>query len=216
MKEGLVTVDIIINDKEILSRNLIRFRKVAKLTQAELAEKLNYSDKAISKWERGDGIPDVMVLRQLSDIYNISLDDFFKQETTLHPTNIRKNLHPINKTFISTLSIIFVWFLATCIFTLLKLLPVEISQAWLCFVYAIPCSLIVALIFSSMWAKLWCSATITSFLSWSLGLAFYLTFTIENIWLIFILLIPFQVLIILWYLNRGFKFFKLKNKHKKS
>ena len=63
--------------KEIIANNLVKFRKNAKLTQLELAEKLKYSDKNISKWERGDAVADVVVLKQLADLYSIKVDDFF-------------------------------------------------------------------------------------------------------------------------------------------
>ena len=54
--------------KDIIAHNLVAYRKAAGLTQAEIADKLNYSDKAVSKWERGEGMPDVAVLKTLADI----------------------------------------------------------------------------------------------------------------------------------------------------
>ena len=68
------------NFKEIVANNLILYRKERKLTQAELAEKLNYSDKSISKWERGDALPDLEIMKRLADIYGIKVDDFFAQK----------------------------------------------------------------------------------------------------------------------------------------
>ena len=50
----------------IVSKNLSDLRKRNGLTQAELAEKLNYSDKAVSKWEKGESLPGVEVLYKLS------------------------------------------------------------------------------------------------------------------------------------------------------
>ena len=60
--------------KLIIANNIAKFRKEAKLTQAELAEKLNYSDKAISKWERGESLPDVIILNQIAQVFGITLD----------------------------------------------------------------------------------------------------------------------------------------------
>ena len=60
--------------RQIIAENLIELRKVNKLTQLELAEKLNYSDKAISKWERGESLPDVEILCQIAELYGVSLD----------------------------------------------------------------------------------------------------------------------------------------------
>ena len=61
--------------KEIIAKNLTELRTCAHLTQLQLAEMLNYSDKAVSKWERGEAVPDIRVLKKLADIYNITVDD---------------------------------------------------------------------------------------------------------------------------------------------
>ena len=66
--------------EQIIAENLIYYRKAAGLTQLEIAEKFNYSDKSISKWERAEGLPDVLVLKALADFYGIKVDDFFKEE----------------------------------------------------------------------------------------------------------------------------------------
>ena len=60
--------------KLITASNIIRLRNDAGLTQAELGTKLNYSDKTISKWERGEAIPDAYVLLQLSEIFSVDVD----------------------------------------------------------------------------------------------------------------------------------------------
>ena len=65
---------------EILAENLTYYRKAAGFTQLEIAEKFNYSDKSISKWERGEGVPDVFVLKALADLYGLTIDDFFNEE----------------------------------------------------------------------------------------------------------------------------------------
>ena len=60
--------------REIVSENLTELRKEKKLTQLELAEKINYSDKAVSKWENGDTLPDIETLQKLCDFYGVTLD----------------------------------------------------------------------------------------------------------------------------------------------
>ena len=60
--------------KLISASNIIKLRTEAGLTQAELGEKLNYSDKTISKWERGEAIPDAYVLTQMAEIFGVSVD----------------------------------------------------------------------------------------------------------------------------------------------
>ena len=63
--------------KQTIASNLSGYRKKAGLTQQQLADKLNYSDKAVSKWERAEAIPDVIVLKSIADIYGVKVDDFF-------------------------------------------------------------------------------------------------------------------------------------------
>ena len=60
--------------KSIIANNIIELRKSKKWTQIELAEKLNYSDKAISKWERAESLPDVTVLQQIAALFSVSVD----------------------------------------------------------------------------------------------------------------------------------------------
>lgn len=62
--------------KQIAAANLVRLRKAHQLTQVQLAEQLHYSDKAVSKWERGESLPDLAVMKQLADFYGIRIDDF--------------------------------------------------------------------------------------------------------------------------------------------
>ena len=69
--------------KDVIAKNLTELRTHARLTQLQLAEMLNYSDKAVSKWERGDAIPDIRVLVRISEIYGVSLDDIVKDGSVL-------------------------------------------------------------------------------------------------------------------------------------
>lgn len=64
--------------KAVIAKNITELRKENKLTQLELAEKLNYSDKSVSKWERGESIPDVIVLKELADLFGVSVDYMLK------------------------------------------------------------------------------------------------------------------------------------------
>jgi len=65
--------------KDNLAINLTKYRKAYGLTQAELAEKLNYSDKAVSKWERGESVPDLYVLKQIADFYSVKIDTLISE-----------------------------------------------------------------------------------------------------------------------------------------
>ena len=62
-------------DKEQFGKFLANLRKEKGFTQKELAEKLFVSDKTISKWECGNGMPDIAVLVPLSELLNISVTE---------------------------------------------------------------------------------------------------------------------------------------------
>ena len=74
------------NDEKLkhqLGANIVSYRKRIGLTQAGLAEKLNYSDKAVSKWERGESFPDVLTLVQLADLFGITVNDLLLDPNAL-------------------------------------------------------------------------------------------------------------------------------------
>lgn len=62
-----------------IAENLQLYRRLHGLTQAGLAEALNYSDKSVSKWERGEAAPDIGVLYQLSEIYDVTVSELIGQ-----------------------------------------------------------------------------------------------------------------------------------------
>ena len=76
--------------EQIVAANLAELRRARGLTQAELAEKINYSDKSVSKWERGDGLPDLKVLTQLAALYGVSLDTFVTENAAQEIEQVQK------------------------------------------------------------------------------------------------------------------------------
>ena len=117
-----------IDVKLIISKNIIKYRKKMGLTQLELAEKLNYSDKTLSKWERGESMPDIVTLKQLADIFMISVDVLISTEDTIIsfvPVKERKKISKRNIISISLLSAGIVWFIATIAFVILNILLVQ-------------------------------------------------------------------------------------------
>src|SRR5574344_886564 len=132
-------------------KNLSELRKKRGLTQAELAEQLNYSDKAISKWEHGDAMPSIENLIVICKFYNITLD----QLTTEGIENIKvvdeDKQNKNNKIIITALSFFTVWTLATIIYVAIIIL--YSTYYWNAFVWAIPASLIDLIVFNSIWGK---------------------------------------------------------------
>lgn len=183
--------------KQLIAKNLIHFRTMFGMTQMELAEKLNYSDKSISKWERGLAIPDVLVLKKLADLYGIKVDDFFVESEHIEKIEIGQASKVGKRTLISMLSVGLVWLVATLVFVVFLWLNVD--RAWLCMIIAIPVSAIVMIVFSCLWGKTWITAILVSVLVWTIALSAHLVFYWTNAKLLYFLCIPLQVLIIMWF-----------------
>lgn len=190
--------------RNIIAKNLVKFRKQANLTQQELAERINYSDKAVSKWERADGIPDVLVLKTLADIYGITVNDFLTEhEDTPLVKPRRKNLIA-KRWLIALLSAALVYFIATVITVLWLLIDNTVPVAKYAYIAAIPVSMIVLLVFSCVWGRLWQTGITVSALIWSLCVLIHIVLAAPNAALIYIIGAAFQLLVILWFLLRFF------------
>ncbi len=182
--------------KSIIAKNLISFRTSARLTQAELAEKINYSDKSISKWEHGLAVPDVLVLKQLADLYGIKVDDFFVINEK--SKNVELSVQTAgSKVMVALLSVGLAWLLATLAFVVLLWLHIE--RSWLSFIVAIPASAIVLIVFSCLWGKNWQTEIFVSILIWSTALCGFLIFYNTRAELLFVLCAPLQILTFMWF-----------------
>ena len=183
--------------RTVLAEKLTAYRKRAGLTQAELAEKLNYSDKSISKWERGDGMPDLLVLCRLADLYDVPLDAFLREGALVRSQAEQKSRHII----ITLISIGLVFFVAAIGFFVCYLAHVQVR--WLAFIYAVPVSMILLVVFSHMWSRLLFQALSVSGLVWTLCGAVCISFVaiagMYHVAMLFLCAAVFQVLIILWY-----------------
>lgn len=185
--------------KYIIADNLINLRKANKLTQLELAQKLNYSDKAISKWERGDSMPDIFLFKELAEMYGVSVDYLMTEHSDEETLKYKKkDIKLNNKLIITLLSCLVVWICATIIYVNLNI--VQNINYWMVWLWAIPVSAIVLLVFSSIWAHRIHVLTCISILVWSLLACSYVQLVIFgiNIWTIFLLGVPIQIAILLW------------------
>lgn len=187
--------------KNIIAKNLIYYRTQAKMTQYEIAQKLNYSDKSISKWERGAGIPDIIILKQLADLYGVKVDDFLNEnEFSKVQTKQEKSSKKLGTIFVTLLSVGLVWFLACIVFV--ALLWLKIPKSWLAFITAIPVSFLVLIVLTRIWYKLYVSGIFVSTFIWSLALTIYLFTMNTHSYYLFIICIPLQILVVLWYILR--------------
>ena len=184
--------------KQIIAHNIIKLRKEKNLTQIEFAQKLNYSDKAISKWERAESLPDVIVLKQISDIFGISVDYLLKEHSENEKLVLVKNKKnsKINKVSLTLLATCPIWIIATIIFTFILIFTNK--YVWLVFFISVPLTVLLFLIFNSIWGNRRNNYFIVSIFVWSILSCLYLCLFKFNVWQIFILGIPAQIAIILW------------------
>lgn len=187
--------------RRILAENIAELRKSNNLTQAEFAERLNYSDKAVSKWERGDSLPDVIVLKTLADMYGVGLDDLLCENGVHYvvaPDDRLRDEQRTQKILITALWVTMVWIVAAVVF-----LYSQYSRGnmfWMAFVWAVPISFLVALVFVRRWGDEHIksvSCVLSSGFVWSTLISCYFQFMSYNIWMIFFIGIPVQVALIL-------------------
>lgn len=186
------------NLKQTIANNLIYLRKKNNFTQLELAEKLEYSDKSISKWEHAETLPDIEVLSKLASLYNVTLDYLVSNKTNEEREKLftKKNQNKQNKIIITLLAISFIWLLATIIFVYSSI--TDTSKFWQIYLWAVPASCIVLMYFNKIWGKRIFSFYIMSVLIWSLLTCFYIQFLKYNMFPLFLIGIPIQIAIILW------------------
>lgn len=191
------------NLRRIIKNNLIKYRKAAGLTQVQLAEKLGYSDKSVSKWEREEGVPDIYILKEIADLYGITVNDLISenQNKEKQKGKIRTILSGRNKTLISLLAAFGVWAIAVIVYVIFDLVaPNTMEKMDNIYIYAIPISCIILLIFNSIWGKKIFNLFLISSLIWTFTLSFYVSLPIENVSELFIIPIPLQILTILAFL----------------
>ena len=185
--------------KSIIAENIVNLRKENGLTQAQLAESLNYSDKAVSKWERGESLPDVSVLKEVAGIFNVSVDYLLEsdhqKETVKKAAVNRKKFR--QRALITAMSVMLVFLVASVVFFILDTVT-SLSSHWLAFVFAVPVSLLVWLIFNSIWFNPRRNYFIISTLLWSTLGSLFITFFSLRLWLLFIVGVPAQIIIFLW------------------
>ncbi len=187
---------------EIIGKNLAQLRKEKGLTQREVAVKLDFSDKSVSKWESGESMPSIDVLYKLGQLYEVKLDYFVTEEHTAEQHEQPKepittpSRYRYSRLIISLLSILVLWIGAVCLFIFTQDV---LSNMWIAFVWAIPASFIMAIIFNSLWGKVAHTFVFISLLIWTgLGAIFLQLVLLDNIfWQVFILGVPLQLATIL-------------------
>lgn len=196
--------------RQIIAKNISTLRTAKKMTQLELAETINYSDKAVSKWERGESLPDVITLKSIADLFGVTVDYIITEHAEDEKPPISRTEHN-NHIFITLIAVFGVWLIGTFIFAFSGIFE---QRLWFAFVICVPISMLVLLIFNSIWGKKIYNMFVISALMWTslttvyLGFRLYATF---DLWTLFIIGIPAQVIIFL-----GFRIKNVNEDHRSS
>ena len=203
------------NNEELKSRvgaNIARLRREKGMTQAELAERINYSDKAVSKWERSESLPDVLTLISLAEQLSTDLNTLtglaaeIKAEPVSEPESLPEPEKPVKKRrtadrgVIQQLSSVLVWVVALFLYMVLDAFGVK--NLWLLFVIAVPANAIVLLSLRSAWKLYGMNRILISVIMWSTLLIIYLLLLVVgkvNVWRILPMGLLGQAAIILWF-----------------
>ena len=195
-----------IDTAHVIANNIAELRKSKGMTQAGLAEKLGYSDKSISKWERAEGLPDLLCIKRIADLFDVPVDYFFHDEhsdldnqtysvgsssTENEHTADKKLKYVTNHAAVTLLSVAGVWMAAAIVFVILFLCDITTAYP---FVIALPITAILSIIFHGMWGNrenfrrgVFLAVT---FLVWSVLFLLCYIFREHDLWLLMILGIP--------------------------
>ena len=205
------------NNEELkltVGAGIARLRRERGLTQAELAERINYSDKAVSKWERAESTPDVLTLITLAEVLGTDLNTLTglpavsqpepvpapAAEAPAMPEKPAKKRYTADKGVIQKLSSILVWVVALFLYMVLDAFGVQ--NLWLLFVVAVPANAIVLLSLRSAWKLYGWNRFLISVIMWGFLLVIYLLLLLTakvNVWKILPMGLLGQAAIILWF-----------------
>ena len=195
--------------KLIVASNLIKLRQKAGMTQAELGEKLNYSDKTVSKWERGESIPDAYVLTRLAELYGLTVDDLLHSDSGWQDpvekarAQEKAQAPTFSSAMVTLVAIVGIWTMAVIMFVVCWVALDEVL--WLIFACAVPVSLVTLLVLNSVWNKGRHNMIIVMSLVAAIVTLVFLFLLRRNPWQIFLILIPAEILVVLCFHIRRHK-----------
>lgn len=187
--------------RAVFASNLIRLRSAAGWTQAELGERLHYSDKSVSKWERAEAIPDALVLKTMGELFSVTVDELLRSHDEWKPKADQRSDLRYNPMFIILCALVGLFTLCLLSFIILWLLD---DVEWFLLYAAVPADLIVLLVFNTIWYRGRHNLYIIMALVLSLIL---LAFFLFGRWQLILLLLPLELLVYL-----AFKIRKTRDK----
>ena len=193
--------------KSIIAKNIADLRLAKGMTQLELAEQLHYSDKAVSKWERGESLPDITVIKNIADLFGVTVDYLITEEheesadevPVEEASSLKRRPSFRTVAAVTGMSLLLVWLIAMCLSFIFWYAFYDSRVAVLPFVYALPVTALVWLVLNSIWFNRRRNYLIISLLMWTSLLALWVTLLpLHNLWLIFLSGIPGEAIILVW------------------
>lgn len=189
--------------KKTVANNLIFLRKKSGFTQQDVANRLDYSAKSVSKWENADSLPDISILSALCDMYGVTLDYLTHENAEEQAVFFKKNekIEEVNRFIIMLMALMAVILVASIAFVYTMLFE-KSTGGWRAFVWAVaPCATII-MYYCNKQLRLpkqlkIAKITLGTIICWSILTAIYLQFFNYRLWLIFILGIPIEIIIVL-------------------
>lgn len=192
--------------KMVVADNLSQLRKDHGFTQAQLAEKFNYSDKAICRWEHGDTLPDINMLCTLADFYGVTMNDLVDPDFEVSVSARESKTVFRYRILISAMILAALWLLAVVAFITTTAFG---KSYWIVFIWAVPASCFALMRFWRGHAVHWVIKIVTySILVWSLITAVFLHLLIidgVNAWMLYLIGMPLESIIIFWQQIKKYK-----------
>ena len=181
--------------REIVAKNIVTLRKKSGLTQVELAKKINFSDKAVSRWEKGEVLPDVETLQKLSEVFNVSISSILEIKDDLQKN---KSVKLTKKDVLSQVFLICeIWSIIAVIYSYFNLS--RGMNLWQIFVWGIPATSLFLILQTRKKQNNISSFVYGTIFVWSFITCVFLTRLKYNPWYIFLLGIPLQGMLIVRY-----------------
>lgn len=177
--------------RKTIGRNIALYRKAHKDTQAALGEKLNYTDKAVSKWERGESIPDVYVLSCIAELYGVTVGNLIGETKPQIQTSPHLHL------YIYLLSAALVYVIATVLIVMFEVFNVPFNT-WLFLLYGSAVAALLGVIFTSLWWNVWLQLSAWSALIWLTGLSVFLTVHGLILSKVFLICAALEGVVVIW------------------
>ncbi len=183
--------------RDLIASNIAFYRKSASLTQSELAEKINYSDKSVSKWERGEGLPDIYVLSLIAEACKVEADVFLKEtpKTSIKPVINPKKQHIIVLLLSVGIALLAAVVASVC-FSFLGLSKLD-KYVWCMLPVA---ASVIFTVFSKLWLSNITTCIAVSLIVWSTSFGIFKCVPVNNSWSVFYVAAVLQIMVVLWFL----------------